>query len=186
MFSLIGKEQPVSDSLIDALGFARAGSFLQGQAPLGLFARMLEGQLVQPEAQRESFVNWTLEGENTASGRYFLHVTAHAEPMLECQRCLRPFICKINVDNRVELVRTPAEQDSDDLDDDGIERIVGSKRFSVLGFVEDELILAMPYVPKHHECPSDSGIQADRSASSQEQETRRQSPFSVLEQLKKN
>lgn len=186
MFSLTGKEQPVSDSLIDALGFARAGSFLQGQAPLRLFARMLEGQLDQPDTQREGLVSWTLKGESTTSGRYFLHVTAHAEPMLECQRCLRPFICNINVDNRVELVRTPAEQDADDLDDNEIERIVGSKRFSVLGFVEDELILAMPYVPKHHKCPTDNGIQAEQSAASEDQETRRQSPFSVLEQLKKN
>ena len=186
MFSLTGKEQPVSDSLIDALGFARAGSFLQGQAHLKLFTRMLEGQLTQPEAQRESPVSWTLQGESTVAGRYFLHVTAHAEPMLECQRCLRPFICNVNVDNRVELVRTPAEQDTDDLDDDSIERIVGSKQFSVLGFVEDELILAMPYVPKHRECPPDSGIKVERSAVSEEQETRRQSPFSVLEQLKKN
>jgi uncharacterized protein len=186
MFSLTGKEQPVSDSLIDALGFARAGSFLQGQARLGQFTRMLEGQLAQPGAQRESLVKWALTGENTVSGRCFLHITAHAEPLFECQRCLQPFVCNVDVDNRVELVRTPAELDNDDLGDNDIERIVGSKRFSVLGFVEDELILAMPYVPKHDQCPSDAGVQAEQSARSEEQENRRQSPFSVLEQFKKN
>ncbi len=176
----------MSESLIDALGFARAGSFLQGQARLGQFPRMLEGQLAQPKAQLEGPVNWALQGESTTSGRYFLHVTAQAKPLLECQRCLQPFVCSINVDNRVELVRTPDELDTDDLDDNSVERIVGSKRFSVLGFVEDELILAMPYVPKHEQCPSETPDQADRSARSEEQETRRQSPFSVLEQLKKN
>jgi len=49
--------------------------------------------------------------------------------------------------------------------------------------VEDELILEVPYVPRHVQCPetADLDAQADEVANREE----RPSPFAVLGQLKK-
>lgn len=186
-------ENPVSDSFIDALGFARSGSFLQGREPMARFARFCDVQAgdsqtgqAQESRPGDSWVQWSLQGESTVAGRYFLHITAQAAPVLECQRCLEPFVCTISADNQVEVVRSPDALAADDQDEaDSVERIVGSKRFDVLGFVEDELILAMPYVPKHEVCPP-KGVALAQQEDDAQRKAERQSPFAVLEQLKKN
>lgn len=61
------------------------------------------------------------------------------------------------------------------------EKVVGSHHFDLLAQIEDELILSVPYVPKHDVCP---GAQAKDSEASQEPVVKRPSPFAVLEQLK--
>jgi uncharacterized protein len=62
------------------------------------------------------------------------------------------------------------------------EKVVGSHHFDLLAQVEDELILSIPYVPKHDVCP---GAQAKASeAPAEEPAVKRPSPFAVLEQLK--
>lgn len=62
------------------------------------------------------------------------------------------------------------------------EKVVGSHHFDLLAQVEDELILSIPYVPKHDVCP---GAQAKAGeAPEEEPAVKRPSPFAVLEQLK--
>jgi len=61
------------------------------------------------------------------------------------------------------------------------EKVVGSRHFDLLAQVEDELILNVPYVPRHDVCP---GAQAS-AAAPEEPDERRPSPFAVLGQLKR-
>jgi len=58
--------------------------------------------------------------------------------------------------------------------------VLGSHRFDVLSQVEDELILSIPYVPKHVVCP---GAPAKTEAGDAGPD-KRPSPFAVLEKLK--
>ena len=86
----------------------------------------------------------------------------------------------------LELVRQESELDRDDLEDDdpdAPEKIVGSPKFDVGELIEDELILEVPYVPKHELCAN--GAPADDSGLvDQPEEAQRPSPFAVLGQLK--
>ena len=149
---------------------------VSGQAPLAGFERLIEGL----PAQADSQVQWSVQGEGTTAGRRYIEVRAQAEVTLECQRCLQPFVLPLQVENRLEVVRSPSELE----DDEETERIVGSPKFDVLELIEDELILSLPSVPKHDVCISVPG--GSDPTEQPDAEAARPSPFAALEKLKKD
>lgn len=169
---------------VDTFELTRLGLEVSGHTAIGRFLRLIDGL---PGQQSDSFIHWRLKGERNSSGQFFLHVQAEGVLMLECQRCLMPVQWRFDARNRLQVVNTEAALDDQGAQDsvlvqDPIERIVGSRRFDGLALIEDEIILAVPYVPKHDVCPTPSG-----SASLDPQaDERRPSPFAVLDQLKKH
>lgn len=162
---------------VDALGLARAGESRSGECDLSELARFCQDLPVQAGK-----VQWQVQGEYNAAGQAFLSVQAQTVALLECQRCLSLFELPLLVSNRLELVRNNTALEGDDAPD-AVERIVGSSRFDLLALIEDELILVLPYVPRHDVCPSQAG-----QASQEEEPTedaKRPSPFAVLGKLKK-
>lgn len=157
-----------------------------GQCDIAQFKRLLQGL----PAQGKSQVQWSVQGHSTSAGKRFIDVRAQAQVTLECQRCLQLFVLPVQVENRLEIVRSPAELEGDD----EIERIVGSSKFDVLELIEDELILSLPSIPKHEVCPSGSGVSVSSDASGAGASgadapgaaEARPSPFAVLEKLKKD
>lgn len=143
------------------------------------------------------------------SGQPLLHLHVRADLLLDCQRCGQPFTFAVDVQSALQLVESEADlgdelsvlQDNEDgffgdedenfdeedesaAADSSVgypEKVVGSRHFDLLAQVEDELILNVPYVPRHEVCP---GAQAS-AAAEQEPAERRPSPFAVLEQLKR-
>ncbi|HUH87871.1 MAG TPA: YceD family protein [Pusillimonas sp.] len=150
-----------------------------GQNSLVDFGRLVAGL---PQQQVGSQVQWSVQGQGTPAGKRFIKVEAAASVTLECQRCLQPFVLPVQVENRLEVVRSPSELDGDE--DDETERIVGSPRFDLLELIEDELILSLPSVPKHEVCPSAPGFSG--GSGEPVAEVVRPSPFAVLERLKKD
>jgi uncharacterized protein len=192
---------------IDAFAFAHSGKQAQGTIPLVRFTRAVEGLPEQPPGDA-GLVTWSVRGEIGKSGlllgRPLLHVHVQANPVLVCQRCNAPFVYPVDSEVLLQLVKSEADLDdgftngdvtdghsagSDDEDEEGNgfvsnqpEKVVGSHHFDLLAQVEDELILSVPYVPKHDVCP---GAQAKASeAPAEEPAVKRPSPFAVLEQLK--
>lgn len=161
---------------IDIFELARAGASLSGELALSELPRFGEGLPAQTGR-----VQWQARGEYNAAGQAFLSVQAQAIAVLECQRCLTLFEQPLRVSNRLELVRSDAALEGDDAPD-ALERIVGSDRFDLLGLIEDELILVLPYVPRHEVCPAGAG-QAQQEEPAEE--AKRPSPFAVLGKLKK-
>ncbi len=183
----------VDEIRIDAFAFARKGKFAQGSIDIERLARMVDGLPEQP-AGEAGLVKWSVRGEIGESGlhlgKYLLHFHVQANPLLECQRCNALFVFPVNTETVLHLVKSEDDLDSDDFQaesqeedfvDDLPEKVVGSHHFDLLAQVEDELILSVPYVPKHDICP---GAQATASEASQEPVAKRPSPFAVLEQLK--
>ncbi|RTZ42489.1 DUF177 domain-containing protein [Candidimonas sp. SYP-B2681] len=167
---------------VDTYELTRAGQEVHGQAPIDLFERLVEDL---PD-QESTSVSWTIRGEMDSYGQRFLHVHVKAGPMLECQRCLKPFEWLVDSHNRLQVVNSEADLEVDDAlvadPDEAIERILGSQRLDVLALVEDEIILNLPYVPKHDVCVSLSEPLEEESGS----DSVRPSPFAVLGQLKKD
>jgi uncharacterized protein len=162
---------------VDTYMLTRLAREVSGSVEISHFERLL---IDLPE-QDESLVRWSVRGETDAHGQRFLHVGVKASPQLICQRCVQPFMFEVDVASRLRLVASESDLDPEGgPDDDAPERIIGSQRFDVLGLVEDEIILALPYVPKHDVCPSlPTPLDVDSDDG-------RPSPFSVLSQLKKN
>ncbi|OWT53575.1 YceD family protein [Candidimonas nitroreducens] len=175
----------VSDPYIDTYELTRLGQRLEGRVPLRRFARLLEGLPAQGDAQAD----WSLRGEQDALGRRFLHLHVAAGIVLECQRCLSPFVWPLDASSTLEVVASAAQLDDGGGDEgaEPVERIVASRRLDVLALVEDELILAVPYVPKHEQCPDAPKPSGDGAASAApDSSLGRPSPFAALGRLKKN
>ena len=65
-----------------------------------------------------------------------------------------PYSQHLDVDATYRIVATEEEADEFPLDDDEVEVIVGSRQFDLVELIEEELLLALPLVPKHDVCPT--------------------------------
>ncbi len=112
---------------------------------------------------------------------------------LECQRCLEPV--QVEVDARLNVVVTASQTDRRP-EDEGYEIcIVEDERLFLQDFIEDEVLLALPVVPRHNSCEP---VKALREASIEDnientgdtnteyqQEEERENPFAALKDWKK-
>ena len=164
--------------LLDTATFTRNGEVFASQSPVSDFRRALEGL---PE-QKGQIIQWSVQGHIDSAGQQFLDIHLSGFVVLTCQRCLQDFDYHIDTTNTVLVVDDELELDVDADDPDAYERILGSTHLNALELVEDELILSIPYVPRHQECPQLPQALKDQD---EEVEDEKPNPFAVLSQLKK-
>ncbi|MER1966186.1 DUF177 domain-containing protein [Castellaniella sp. GW247-6E4] len=165
--------------LVDALEFAHTGRVLHDETPLARFSRLCEGL----PAPQDGTIAWRLAGRADSQGNAWLDVRARGEVRVTCQRCLEVFGLPVEVDNSLRLLRTQAQLEAMDAleasGQGGEEYLVAEGRLDALDLVEDELILAVPYAPRHEVCP-------DGPAGGRDADHARPSPFAALERLKRH
>lgn len=199
---------------VDLFKLAQQSQTLHGACALNLFARAIEGLPEQPWVRSVDQITTTgtgvvwfsCQGSEDLQHRLWLDLTVVVKVNLQCQRCLTPFVYEVNEQIRFQVVRYPdqLEDDSDELDPDAPEKLLGSSRFDVMSLIEDQIVLGLPYVPKHEICPeqalggtgqmslrserqsdrSQPGSKEDRSEDRAENRLFRESPFAVLKSLK--
>lgn len=102
---------------------------------------------------------------------------------LVCQRCLEPYVQPLASRSAFVLVDSEAAADAlfdaTSEDDEAPEPLVADRPLDAITLMEDELLLALPLVPRHATCPDSP---ATRALARQEGTP---SPFAVLTQLKK-
>ena len=76
--------------------------------------------------------------------------------------------------NRLLLLRPGEEVPEDDLENDEVDALEVEPRTDVLALVEDELLLALPLVPRHEACEAPVKAGGDEEIS----------PFAVLRNLR--
>ena len=91
----------------------------------------------------------------------------------------------LQVDRVIRFVE--GEETAERLDEEGEEDVLAlSRSVDLLELVEDELILALPIVPRHETCPEPLVVSKEASAHIKEEGPgERDHPFAVLAQLKK-
>jgi uncharacterized protein len=92
---------------------------------------------------------------------------------LRCQRCLEAMPFEVQTDEMLMLAATLEEIHAEPADAHGPDRVVAGKEMALRELVEDELILAVPYAPRHESCTA-----AGTAASAE-----RVSPFAALRGL---
>lgn len=147
--------------VIDGLDFARVGGRLAGTLELADLPRLAE---LGCNAAR---IEYAIRGGTTTRERPGLHVDATGQVDLACQRCLEPVAVKVAAHAELELVTSQREIDGAD---DDIDRVLASRSMEVAELVEDEVILALPMVPTHAECPVAASVSGSE----------RESPFAAL------
>ena len=155
--------------VIDTFEFGRKKERAEGELAVADFARLRD-----EVAFDTGTVQWALQGGMHASGHPQLQLAVKAEVKLMCQRCLTPFAFAI--DSATVLVLAGSEEAADELEDqladEGVDVIAGSKSMDVLELVEDEVLLSVPLSPKHQQCLDQRGPEAEQNV--------RVSPFDVL------
>ena len=138
---------PHQQPVIDGFEFASAGASIQGVFPLGDFPRLSDVL-----AAHAGEVAWELEGVRDALGRPSLRVRVRGTLQLRCQRCLEAMPFQVQTDEILVLAGTLDEIHAEPADAHGADRVVAGKEMPVRELIEDEIILALPYAPRHESC----------------------------------
>jgi uncharacterized protein len=142
---------------LDVRALARQGGTVSGAAPLTSLPRLAAEQ--DAPGLPTDAVQWALSGEvrdlRGGAHQTWMRVQAQATLHMVCQRCLEPMPQPLTVDRLFRFVST--EQAAASEDDQAEEDVlVASTQFDAWTLIEDELILAMPLVPRHDSCQSPS------------------------------
>ena len=166
------------------VAFTDADDVRVGHEPLQAYERLIE------EAQGPTdglSVNWTATGELRAAasteGERWLHLAVDATLPLTCQRCLTPVSVLLESDRWFRFVADEATAEA--LDDEAEEDLlVESREFDLHALIEDELLMALPVVPLHDECPVEVKMAAV-DADFEEAVAAKPNPFAALAGLQK-
>lgn len=117
----------------------------------------LDGELALAELPRlaalldhaDGMVNVALEAGIDGDGLRFIRGRLRAEVELVCQRCLGPLRLPIVATVSLGLARGEAEFDR--LPDEYEPLLVPEREIAIASLVEDELLLALPQVPRHED-----------------------------------
>lgn len=155
--------------LIDSPEFARQGKELAGEIAASSLPRLLD-VLAEPQGS----IHFHLRGFPGRDGKLMLELSLEGSCRLRCQRCLEVMIFPVRCVSVLHLVEGELEEFV--LEDEDYDSIAASRQLDVAALVEDELLLALPFSPKHAE-----GECAVFDAKSGQSEM---NPFSVLAELK--
>ncbi len=165
-----GPEVPrerMENARIDIDRLARRGETLAGQWPLSGFER-----LASLLADTEGEVRWRArarkERRREGGDDTFLDLAIESRLHVPCVRCLGPVA--VDVDDAREFLLVADEETAERLDDpeSELEVVAADTPFRLAELVEDELILAIPPLPRHEACElpaghgRDSGPDSDR------------------------
>lgn len=169
---------------LDVAALAAEGGVLEGRWSGEQLPR-LAASSTPPQDTAPGEVEWRAEGRRVpvAGGEpeLWLQLTARVPVWLTCQRCLRPFELPIEIDRPLRFVRGEAQAEALDAELD--EDVLALPRaLDVRELIEDELLLALPLVPRHESCPAPLNFSADPVDDAVEPE--RANPFAALQALK--
>ena len=132
-----------AQAVIDSLVFARTGQALQGSLAVPELKRLKES-LADDQGQ----IDFAVKGARDARRRLVLALEISGNLHLQCQRCLGLLEYPLRLSNTLLLVGA-GEVAAGDLDDEDAEWIEASGELDVALLVEDEIILSLPYAPRH-------------------------------------
>lgn len=174
--------RPIDPRRLDMAAFAAADGRLSGEVSLDAFERLADSVLgVEPGAAP---IHWQAEGQlrpiTGGEPEVWLHLSSQACVSLRCQRCLQSMAEPLDVDRRIRFVSDTAAAEALDaeLEDDVLEL---PRHLDLHELVEDELLLALPLVPRHEVCPQPLPQSTTLDAPAEG----RPNPFAALAQLKK-
>lgn len=135
--------QPV----IDGFEFASAGATQQGIWPLRELPR-LRDMLAADGGE----VAYEIAGVRDQRERPALRLKVRGTLPLRCQRCLEPMALEVDTDETLVLAATLDEIHAEPADAHAADRVVAGKEMALGELIEDELILAVPFAPRHEDC----------------------------------
>ena len=166
----------------DVHQFAARQEDLEGNLRLGDFSRLLVDVLPASANQQ---VHWRVSCfQGTPVGarqpQDWLKVTAEAAAVQTCQSCLEPVDVQLCVERLFRFVATEDEAlEQDEVAEEDV--LVGARDFNLFELIEDELILALPFIPRHGGCIDQYAVSEEFE---KESESSHPNPFAALQAFK--
>ena len=156
----------LSDHL-DPWRAVRHGLAFAGEVELSQLPRLAEIVLAREDAP-PARIDYRLRFERDPEGRALVIGHVRSCLRLPCQRCLGAVEIAVDAPLRLALVKT--DQLAGELPDDIDPCVVAGDSLDLAALIEDELLLAIPAVPRHGEglCQPPEPVQARASSRSQE------------------
>lgn len=178
--------RPFDARKLDMDAFSAAAGKLSGEWPLGSMERVAALVPSEAAAALEQPVRWSMHGERRPArglpAEVWLHLAANANLALECQRCLQPVTVPLEIERSFRFVHDEDEAEALDAESEDdvlvLERTLDSQQL-----VEDELLLSLPVVALHDECPDPLPLPADEFDDEEEEP---ENPFAALAVLKRD
>lgn len=169
---------------LDVATFAAEGASLAGHWPGPTLDRLADLQAAPQDAPLAE-VAWQVQGERRpvtgGEPELWLALKADTGAWLTCQRCLQPFQVPLVIDRRIRFVRGETQAEALDAESDD-DVLALARSTDVRALLEDELLLALPLVPRHGVCPQPLPMAVE--ADVPEDEPARPNPFAALQALK--
>lgn len=137
-------QTPSLPSRIDPWRLAAEGGRLDGALALAALPR-----LVTALNRADGVVKVALVAGVDRQGVHFIAGVMHTEVELVCQRCLEPL--RVALDATVSLGLVHGEAEADRLPEEYEPLLVPEGVIHVADLVEDELLLALPRIPRHED-----------------------------------
>jgi uncharacterized protein len=140
---------------LDVAAFAADGGTLEGRWPVVGFARLAAATHEDARPAPHDQVTWRARGEMRArrneAPEVWLHLDGEATLELVCQRCLAPVAEHLVA--RGSFLFVESEARAEELDAEMEEDVLAiTRRLDLHELLEDELLLAIPLVPRHPDC----------------------------------
>lgn len=167
----------LADWVVDSLKFAAEGRSVTGSMALSRMSRLAD--VLLNHTGRLDCVLSGFEERRFGAVKLGLHLQVSGCLTLHCQRCLAEVAHECAVDSRLLLIPPGEVWPEDELEADDYDAVPADKALSVLALVEEEVLLALPIVPRHADCqlPGDAGSGVGNES---------RSPFAALAGLKKH
>lgn len=169
---------------LDVAALAQDAASLAGEWPAASMERLADAAAPELPAAGWPALQWSLQGEirrpKGGHAQTWLHVSASGQVALTCQRCLQPVLEDLDIDRWIRFVDTEAEAAALDADSDD-DVLALPRHLDARELIEDELLLALPLVPRHDVCPDPLPMAASEEEAVEED---RPNPFAKLAALK--
>ena len=166
------------EKFIDSQDFAYNSRETQGKIPVAAMPR-LQDVLAAPDGE----LSYIVRGMHSRVGKPMLEVTLDGLCQLRCQRCLQQLAYPVKLVSHLILVPpqqlNDAQLDEAAFDDEENDVIPADTRLDVLQLLEDELLLSLPFAPKHA-----AGTCQPAITRVEETDQAPKNPFAVLAELK--
>lgn len=156
-------------TVIHSLEFARDGGEISGVFPLKSATR-LHDQLASTAGEAQ----WHLVGGIDKLERPFLRLRVKVDVQLICQRCMEPMPFQVAADTVLTQFADEAKLDEAVAQEEDLEGILIEPELDVETLIEDEILLALPYSPRHEDCNGKAKLASNTKPN----------PFAVLAKLK--
>lgn len=171
----MSRQEAKNSAVIDSLEFAREGGQMAGALPVVALERLTEEL-----ADGTGALAWRVTGERDGEGKSWLRLSVQGNLNLRCQRCLGSVAFRLDILSRLLLVppggRWPEDLQDGGLADDQSDAIEAVTELALIPLIEEEVLLALPIVPRHDGCKPPAAVVAEQEPS----------PFAALAKIRKH